>query len=183
MVPEAFIAAFEDTDDVELTIASYAETPMWKDLNHEYGKHPKIRLVATTHVNPIAHYDKQHVLVSPHLAEGWGLCIPEAMALGMPCIVSRCSAPRDYFRSEFGWWIEMSDLYLPVSGCLNETPGFWRLPDINDLADKMRIAYENREECTFKGKRAAEYAQTCLTWECGAEKALRMIQGETSGND
>jgi len=172
LVPEAFIAAFDEGDNVELTIASHGKSPMWESLEWEYGNHPLIKFIAEAKENPARHYDGMHVFVSPHLAEGWGLCITEAMSLGMPCLVSRCSAPRDYFKPDFGWWVEMSGLYAPVRQCLTDTPGFWRLPDVHDLSDKMRYAYEHREECECKGKESAAYVRDNLTWEMGVTKAL-----------
>ena len=174
-VPEAFLRAFGSIKDTELTIASYGETEMWKQLAAEYGGHPQITFVAEDK-EPPSHYTGQHVLVSPHLAEGWGLCIPEAMALGMICLVSRCSAPRDYFSEDYGWWIEMSDLYAPVSGCLPNTPGLWRLPDVRDLAAKMRYVYEHRGECEEKALVAAEWARKSLSWEIGCQQGLAKVE-------
>jgi len=173
LVPEAFVRAFRRDERVELIIATHHEdNKMLARLVDEYGSHPHIFFVVSRHKDPTRHYDGAHVFVSPHLAEGWGLCIPEAMALGIPCIVSRCSAPREYFSSKFGWWCEMSDLYAPVSGCLAATTGFWRLPDVGDLAEKMRYAYEHRDECEEKGERASKYVLENLTWELGVERAL-----------
>jgi len=175
LVPEAFIRSFSDDDAVTLTIASYDKTEMMTQLQEEYASHNQIRFVVQAHPVPTTHYHGHHVLVSPHLAEGWGMCITEAMALGMPSIVSRCSAPREYFSSDFGWWVEMSDDYAPVSTCLPGANAFWRLPDVNDLADKMQYVYTHRDECADKGRAAAVHVRKQLTWVHGAEVALNHL--------
>jgi len=171
LVPEAFHIAFPNENDVGVTIASPVESKMFDDLSREYGADKRIDFVLRHHPNPARHYDGHHVLVSPHLSEGWGLCITEAMAIGMPSLVSRCSAPRDYFSQDYGWWIEMGDHYAPVNQCLADTPGFWRLPDVYDLADKMRMAYEHRSECERRGKQASIAAES-MTWKHSVTKLL-----------
>ena len=175
LAPEAFIRAFSPGEPVHLTIASHRESQMYLSLKHEYQWDSRISFICREYENPTIHYDGAHVLVSPHLSEGWGLHITEAMALGIPCIVSRCSAPRDYFRPDCGWWIEMSDHYVPVSGCLVDTPGFWRLPSMQDLADKMRYSYEHQDECEAAAAAAAKYAKNHLTWVHGAQIGLKIL--------
>jgi glycosyltransferase involved in cell wall biosynthesis len=98
------------------------------------------------------------------------------MATGMPCIVSRCSAPREYFDKKYGWWVEMSELYSPVSQCFPGITGLWRLPDVNSLADVMRYAYEHRNECKEKGRLASEYVLSDMTWERGVQPIVDYVR-------
>ena len=121
-------------------------------------------------------YSIHHVLVSPHLAEGWGLCVTEAMMSGMSCLVSRCSAPREYFDSKYGWWIEMSEDYVPVDRSLTNTPGFWRLPDIQSLVELYKYANAHREECAKKGSFASDYVLENFTWRHTARKIVDFIE-------
>lgn len=176
LAAEAFVQAFETHEPVRLTITTHSKTEMFTSLEHEYKTVKQIEFVEHEYKNPARHYQDHHVLLSPHLAEGWGLCITEAMAVGMPCIVSRCSTPREYFSKDFGWWIEMSDLYSPVSGCFPGTAGFWRLPCVASLAENMRYAYEHRDTCEKLAIAASEYAHSHLTWQHGAIKPLAEIE-------
>jgi glycosyltransferase involved in cell wall biosynthesis len=109
--------------------------------------------------------------------------IPEAMATGMCCLVSRCSAPMEYFSSEYGYWIEMSERYAPVSDCLPDTQGVWRLPSVESLAKAMRRVYMNRKEAQAKGRLASEYARDELTWEHTAKGIVHTIEEVLSEKD
>ena len=178
LAPEAFIKAFNIRDSVQLTIACLVghKSPMFSELMAEYGGYPQMKFDSELKTSLMIHYQKHHVLLSPHLSEGFGLCIPEAMATGMPCIVSRCSAPRDFFSQKYVWWIEMSEDYAPVRNCLPDTAGFWRLPDVNSLAEKMQYAYEHREECEQKGRLASQFVCDNLTWEMTAQKMISILE-------
>lgn len=178
LAPEAFLKAFNLKDDAQLTIACLAghEAPMFSELMAEYGKYPQIKFDLELQKSLMTHYQNHHVLLSPHLSEGFGLCITEAMATGMPCIVSRCSAPREFFSKDYGWWIEMSEDYAPVKNCLPNTAGFWRIPDINSIAEMMRYAYDYRDECRQKGLVASEFVLNNLTWEMTAKKIVTVLE-------
>ena len=175
LAPEAFIKAFNYKDKVHLTISSFRQDPMYKQLESEYGKHPKITFSDKQAPTSLEIYSKHHILVSPHLSEGWGLCVPEAMSTGMCCLISRCSSPLEYFSTEYGWWIEMSDNYVPVSKCLQDTPGFWRLPSVDSLVEVMKESYHSRELCMLKGEKASEYILSNYTWQHTARKIVKVI--------
>jgi len=173
---EAFQKAFNDNNnpDVSLTVASFTETAMFARLKQDYQRSGNINFVGKTEdVKEL--YHNHHVLLSPHLAEGWALSIPESMATGMPAIVARCSAPREYFSHEYGWWQEMSDLYAPVDQCLEGVRGSWRLPSVDSLVEKLRYTNEHREECEQKGKAASEYVLANLTWRQSAQKVIDIL--------
>jgi len=172
---EAFRQAFGDRKDVSLTVASFSELQMYDRLRNEYSKYDNIHFVGNAE-DVREFYHNHHILVSPHLAEGWSLTIPEAMATGMPGIIARCSAPREYFSTDFGWWIEMSDDYAPVDQCLEGVQGSWRLPDVHSITERMLYADDNREECNEKGKVASEYARSNLTWKQSAQKIISILE-------
>jgi len=176
LVPEAFVAAFDKNDDVQLTIASPRSSPMFTRLKSEYGGQKNMKFHMSREDVAGSLYREHHIYVSPHLSEGYGLMPVEAMATGMPCIVSRCSAPSEYFSDKYGGWIEMSEDYVPVSECLPGTNGFWRLPDITSLGEQMRIAYEHRAEMSEKGIAASEYTRSELTWRITAEQIITHIK-------
>jgi len=175
LVPEAFNMAF-GTEDVKLTIASIKPSPMFVQLKNEYNNHPKIKFTNDIKESPIELYKDNHIFVSPHLSEGFGLMIPEAMSTGMPAIVARCSSPREFMKKEYGWWVEMSEQYGPVHNCLPDTGGLWRVPDINSLAEQMYNAYQNIQESKQKGIVASNAIRKELTWETCATKIITYIR-------
>lgn len=172
---EAFRKAFGDSNEAQLTVASFVNSPMFERLKSDYGNTKNIVFHGKAD-DVKEYYHTHHVLVSPHLSEGWSLTIPEAMATGMPCIVARCSAPREYFASPYGWWSEMSEDYAPVDQCLPGVKGSWRLPSVESLAEKMKYAADHREECKEKGTWASEYARAQLTWKNSARKIVDILE-------
>jgi glycosyltransferase involved in cell wall biosynthesis len=169
------VEVFRKQKDVSLSVVSYTDSPMFYKLKNEYqgadnisfyGKEAEIKNV----------YEKHHILVSPHLAEGWSLTIPEALATGMPAIVSRCSAPLDYFSQRYGWWSEMSENYAPVEACLPGVHGSWRLPDVGDLAEKMQYVSSHRQECFQKGLQGSEFVLRNLSWKQTAQKLMEVLK-------
>jgi glycosyltransferase involved in cell wall biosynthesis len=184
LVPEAFISAFDAHDDVSLTIGAPYNTTMFTQLKNEYEEHSQITFDNMGKKNVIDWYKDHHVLVSPHLSEGFGLVIPEAMGTGMPVLCSRCSAPREFFDKKYGWWVEMSEMYSPVNECLIDTDGFWRIPDVESLAEVMRNAYVSRQECKEKGLNASKYILGNYTWNHtvkGIKKIIEEVLDEKKG--
>lgn len=178
---EAFANAYNEMPDATLTVASYAPTDMYKELQVEYSGYDRIKFVSF--VDDIAdYYRNAHVLVSPHLSEGWGLMIPEAMATGMPALVARCSAPLEYFSQDYGWWAEMSELYAPVKQCIPGVSGSWRLPSVDSISDRMVYAYNHRDECKDKGKAASEYVANNLTWTHVVERIVGILDDHIANN-
>lgn len=172
---EAFRQAFGDSDKVQLTVASFNDSPMFERLQADYAQYENITFHGKAE-KVQEYYHSHHCLLSPHLAEGWALSIPEALATGMPCIVARCSAPREYFNTKYGWWMEMSDLYAPVEQCLVGVNGSWRLPSVESLAEQMKYAADHREECQEKGLTGSEYVLQNLTWRQSAEKTVNIFE-------
>jgi len=170
------VKAFPKKEDVELTICALKISSMFTDLKMEYESHPKITFNGDLQESPMVWYKSHHILVSPHLSEGFGLMIPEAMATGMACLVARCSAPREYFSSQYGWWVEMSEIYGPIEACMPETAGFWRVPDPNSLAEMMAEVYDNRSLAKQKGQAASRFVLENMTWEHTCRGILSAIE-------
>ena len=183
MVPEAFVAAFGSSDDAKLTILSPKVMPMYTRLKGEYGRHPNIEFIEDFLDSPLQLYQEHHIYVSPHLSEGFGLMPLEAMATGMAGIIARCSAPREYFRKEFGWWIEMSENYAPVEDCLPDTAGFWRLPDMPSLTRAMQLAHRGKELARRKGLAASEFILKNMTWKHTVAGIVRTIEEVLDAKD
>ena len=133
-------------------------------------------------------YSACDTLVHPYRGEGFGLPVAEAMACGLPVIVTRGGATDDFCPE---------DLVLPVAADRRaiqfeqETAGqAWLLePDLEALKAQMRFAFENREHVTNLGRRASEYTHSHLTWTAAAAVALKQLEqtrspgGRTTGGD
>ena len=171
----AFVEFNKVCKDSSLTVWSSTNTPDRISYELEYVYHNDIIFDSVPRNSPMEVYKDHHILLSPHLSEGFGLTIPEAMSTGMPCMVSRVSSPREFFNSKYGWWIEMSDMYAPVSRCLENVSGVWKLPDRESLITDMKMAYDDREFCKNKGKFGSKFVRDNLTWEHTAKRIMDII--------
>lgn len=174
---DGFIRAFGKRKRFQLTVWSPVKTPMLTQLKEEYKSIENIIFDEKQYENPVGVYSRHHVLLHSHLSEGFGLIPLEAMATGMSVLMSRVSSPMDYFNKNVGYWIEMSENYVPVRACLKDTNGFWRMPSIDSIAGNLKFIARHRDEAKAKGRLASEYVKQ-YTWENTAKKLIQLIQGE-----
>jgi glycosyltransferase involved in cell wall biosynthesis len=109
--------------------------------------------------------------VHPYRAEGYGLPVAEAMACGMPVIVTGAGACRDFTGEETAFLIKCSMEKLntwSVGGMRTVGNPFWLKPDLDDLRNLMRYAYRNRDEARSRGLRASESIRLNHTWKHAA---------------
>jgi len=118
-------------------------------------------------------------LVHPYRGEGFGLPIAEAMACGLPVIVTNSGAALDFCHAEVAYLIPARERHLPERriGDL-ETVDFPLVaePDVEALARLMRDVYEHPEEAREKGVLASARIRTAFTWARAAEKAMVRLQ-------
>jgi glycosyltransferase involved in cell wall biosynthesis/SAM-dependent methyltransferase len=94
--------------------------------------------------------------VSLHRAEGFGLTMAEAMALGKPVIATGFSGNLTYMSDENSYLVRYRMERIP-EGCAPYPAGAeWAGPDIEDAARLMRHVYEHPDEALAKGRRARE---------------------------
>lgn len=180
-----FIRAFGKSDRFHLTVWSSVKTPMREELKTEYGRIPNITFDDTNYDNPMEIYSKHHILLHPHLSEGFGIIPIEAMATGMCVLLSRVSSPMEYFSNKVGYWIEMSEDYVPIRHCLNDTNGFWRVPSVDSISERLKDISKHREDAQTKALLATPWAKK-YTWEQTARKLLQAIREGSNadiGND
>lgn len=105
--------------------------------------------------------------VFPTRGEGAGMPPMEAMATGLPVIVTGWSGPLEYMTPEVGWLIDhtMSPAKDFSNVIYKEDCGEWAEPSKEHLIELMRYAYNNRKEVKEKGKKAAEHMKENWTWE------------------
>lgn len=162
----AFERAFPTETDVRL---------ICKTSNHGYpfmtkDRRVEVQMGAVSHDEMIDQFFRRvDCFAFPTLGEGFGLTPLEAMATGIPAIVTGWSGPEEYMNEEVGWKIdhtmddarEFSD---PRSGVYKEECGRWAIPSIDHLVYLMRYTYEHQLETAQKGRRAAQYVRDQWTW-------------------
>lgn len=122
-------------------------------------------------------------LVHPYRGEGFGLPIAEAMACGVPPIVTGYGAAMDFCTSDNSWLIpaRIEKLSLKQVGNLETVDYPWLAePDFQSLVDVMRHVFANPDEIRVKGNAACRHINAHFTWEHAGKTAserLRALAG------
>jgi len=126
-------------------------------------------------------YRSCDAFVLPTRAEGWGLPIIEAMACGLPTIVTGYSGLTEFATKENAYFInyKLEDIDHPF-GLLIETTstqyGQWAEPDFEHLGELMKYLFNHPEEAKKRGQMASREIHSRWTWNHAAQKAMDIIE-------
>lgn len=185
---QAFVHAFKAQDDVCLVIKDFGGKSFYAGQTMEDA----VRFAQNQPNAPEIVYLNEELapeslpglytacdcLVHPYRGEGFGLPILEAMACGLPVIVTSGGAADDFARSDLVYPIPAStrtlgrrlgDFQLVKDGWLLE-------PSLPETAARMRHVFEHREEARSRGRAAGEYARQNWTWAAAAQQISLHLQ-------
>lgn len=103
--------------------------------------------------------------VSLHRAEGYGLGMAEAVALGKPVIATNYSGSLAFLNEQNSYLVGYETTTVPADCGPYLEGAAWADPDIDEAASVMRDVYLNREESAARGRLAREQARTIHTPE------------------
>jgi glycosyltransferase involved in cell wall biosynthesis len=114
--------------------------------------------------------------VSLHRAEGLGLTMAEAMALGKPVIATGYSGNLDFMNVGNSLLIEHR--LVSVDDPTRTYPrGFrWAEPSVEHAAARMRWAYENQAQARALGERAARDVRLTLSLEAAGRRMAARVE-------
>ena len=117
--------------------------------------------------------------VHPYRAEGYGLPIAEALACGLPVIVTGGGACLDFVEPDGGYFIKCSLETMKtkkVSDLVTVDFPFWLLPDTTHLMSIMRYVFDNKEKARRRGREAGAQLRSVHTWDNAAAIAQQRIR-------
>ena len=110
-------------------------------------------------------YKSAHCFVLPTRAEGFGMPILEAMATGMPVIVTNYSGHLDFCTDENSFLIANKGLVDSSMDCFPNIKSQWGDPDPDHLISLMRWVYDNYDRALEVGGKAQEQIHAHWTWK------------------
>jgi hypothetical protein len=120
-----------------------------------------------------------HAFVLPTSGEGWGCPPVQALACGLPVIVTDCQGPGEVLRGEAGEplpGVRFVAAELAPTGVQHEyyEGSNWWVPDVADLRAAMREVYENYQEWGLAAQRGSEIVRELRS----AASAARAVKEE-----
>jgi glycosyltransferase involved in cell wall biosynthesis len=170
---ECFERAFQDTKDVRLVlklgllgegdIRRYISQP---DKVSIYGRR------SLSEAKLAGLYESAHCFVLPTRAEGFGLPILEAMATGLPVIVTNYSGHLDFCTTENSFLIHNKGLVDSDPECFPNFRSQWGDPDPEHLVSLLRYVYRNYDRALAVGQRGCKAAHEGWTWKTQLRRAF-----------
>ncbi len=123
-------------------------------------------------------YRSCHAFVSPYRGEGFCLPALEAMACGLPVIVTEGGATDDFVDESVGWRVPARLVSIGHMVCnmpAEHDVGFLE-PDVEALAAKLQDVVTHPELVIEKGLRAQYRARREWTWEQATRQLLSRIE-------
>lgn len=173
-VIEAFTRAFRPGEGPRLLLKSINgdfKPDRFRELSRLSSRHPDVHLVDeyVTAAEKDALIASCDCYVSLHRAEGFGLPLAEAMAVGKPVVATRFSGNLDFMTEENSFLVDCTRTTVGPAGEHYPADGHWAEPDLDHAAALMRQVWE-------QPKRTAERA------ERGRSDVLEMLSVEAVGD-
>jgi glycosyltransferase involved in cell wall biosynthesis len=188
---ETYLSTFTADDDVCLVIKGFGAESVYKDGSAHAAivelaartrgdrRLPEIEYHHDTMSDEqmAALYRSADALVMPYRGEGFGLPIAEAMASGLPVVVTGYGACLDFCTAETAYLVPATVVPLHDAALPPSPIGyFWAEADRAALAAAMRRVVRTPDEAREVGRRARERIQRDFSWGAAAKTALARIE-------
>ncbi len=185
---DGYTRTFTRADDVALVIKDFGTNTFYRGQNFVeqirwFQKQPDVPEIVyigeeldDRQMNAL--YRSCHALVHPYRGEGFGLPIAEAMACGLPVIVTGFGAATDFCNAERAWLISADIEYFPdnlVGEMETVNRPFWAKPQRNAMESLMEQIYRDYPSARERAERAAQWVRENLTWARSAQIAAERL--------
>jgi glycosyltransferase involved in cell wall biosynthesis len=172
----AFGKAFADRDDVWLVLKASNGDRYPRERAELDNAAQAVRNVSVLERSlPASDYHALYAAcdayASLHRAEGFGLTIAEAMALGKPAIATGYSGNLEFMRPDDSYLVPWSPSPIP-DGLPYSAGSLWAEPDLDEAARIMRSVVEHKSEAQARALRARER----LMVERSPERAAQFVE-------
>lgn len=179
---KAYLQAFRRSDDVCLIIKDFGTDSFYKGQNfgdyirniQQDPKSPEIVYVTETFTPQelAAIYRACQALVHPYRGEGFGLPVAEAMACGLPAIVSKGGACDDFCPPDETFWVQTDEMPTVIQGIKTLNQAYIIEPSVESLIEQMRLAHADPAATQLRGARSTEHLNATLSWD----KTARLME-------
>ena len=111
------------------------------------------------------------VLVLPFRGEGFGLTPLEAMASGVPAIMTKWSGPLDFGKDDLTYWVKVAG----YESSQNDD-GVQAIPSMEHLIERMEWCAEHPEDVAARGLKSSQYVHANWTWDKKVREIIPILR-------
>lgn len=172
---DAFVKVFGD-DHWEHGTGLIPRLIMKSPKGQEPIDHPRVlmRTGRLTADEEVALYEDAHCYLQPSRGEGFGLQPLQAIAQGIPTILTDAHGHEAFA----GLGLPIGSSMVPADYFIYGDAGEWWEPDFDELCDRMRWVYDNYAEALAAAETSAAVVAEQFTWRRCAENFVAAIGEE-----
>ena len=144
-----------------------------KCISQEAADHPRVQIIGG-YLDPadeVALYESAHCYLQPSRGEGFGLQPLQAIAQGIPTILTAAHGHDSFAHLGYG----LDSTPTKAGYFMHGESGDWWEPSFDDLCAYMRWVYENYAAACLLARQSADIVAKDFTWERCAEKFVDIL--------